>query len=154
MSGDLLKASILKLKSAVDSSSDRRVAEIDDAIVEIVKFKDPESIVPLLSLLRDGALYDPSMYSLIHAAEMFEDEVYVSKFLEGVSTLRSGCPAWASVLLMRILNSNPTREELTRQLRNSSADVKKSMLWIIEEINKENPSFIAKTMAPLLAVRN
>ncbi|WP_454675446.1 Imm30 family immunity protein [Achromobacter pestifer] len=154
MSGNSLGLSILKLKSAVESSGEGRVAEIDSAISEVVSFKDPESIIPLLCLLRDSTLYDPSMYSLIHAAEMFEGGVYISKFLLGIPILRNDCPAWASVLLMRIINSSSGREELTRQLRNSSFDTKKAVLWLIEEINKEDPSFIAKTMAPLLAAKS
>lgn len=147
----LLNDALSELDVLINSSKGALVSEIDKAIFKVANFNNPASIGPLLSSLRDDALYDEGMYSLIHAAEAFDDEVYVEKLLEVLPVLVSKSPAWASVVLIRVVNNDAARTCLTRRVKQASEAVKESLLWLIGGINKEDPSFISKTMAPMLA---
>jgi hypothetical protein len=143
-----------KLEKAVNLENGGMVSEIDGAISKVVEFNDPSSIGPLLCMLRDDALFDEGMYSLIHAAEEFDDDIYIREFLLVLPLIRHKAPAWASVVLMRILNSSHARDCLTRKVRGADLETKESLSWLLEKINGESPEFLAKTVAVMVAARN
>lgn len=149
-----LDAALLSLERLVASCPGGEVPALDGAISDVMKFNDPNCIGPLLYLLRDESLYDEGVFSLIHSAESFDDQTYICKFLSMVLALVKMAPAWASVLVMRIINNESARRCLIAELRGASVDVKSAVVWLFEGINNEDPSFVAKTMAPLLAARS
>jgi hypothetical protein len=129
-------------------------AKIFDAILsEIVELRNPHSVVPLLGLLRDTSVFDELMFSIIHSIEIFDDHVYVAEILNGIVPLSTKAPRWASIIIMRMLNSEPTRLELVRQLRNAQPDVKRTVGKLIEAINAQSTDFLPKTIAVLIATR-
>lgn len=91
------------------------------------------------------------MWSLVHAAERFDDMVYVASFLEALPALAIASTRWASVLMMHLLNSDTVRPELVRQLRIAASDVKRSAVFLCEQINDTDARFLAKTTAVLVA---
>lgn len=153
MSEVALKHALCKLEEAVGYENGGAVEKIDSAVSNVAKLKDPSSIGPLLCMLNDNALFDEGMYSLIHAAEEFNDDVYTRELLSVLSVMRHKAPAWASVVLMRALNNDQTHNCLTRKARTVSRETKESLVWLLEQINKESPAFLAKTVALLVAAR-
>jgi hypothetical protein len=153
MTNVLLNDLLLELDAKIKLSASVSVTEIDEIISKISKFNDPASIGFLLSCLRDDALYDEAMFSLVHAAEFFSDELYVQSLLEILPQLVNSAPAWASVVLMRVFNSDLSRKCLTQKVRYASLETKNVLIWLISEINKTDPLFMSKTMAPLLAAK-
>jgi hypothetical protein len=128
------------------------VAEVNHAIALVAAFGDKSTIVPLLSLLEDGATFDESMFSLVHAAEAFDDATYVTAFLDVVSSLRGSAPRWASILLMRILNNEATAKELVLAAPKASPAAKSALAWLCESIDKRGAEFSRKTLPVLIAV--
>lgn len=153
MAKELLQEALAELESAVIGKCGGEVREIDEAVSKVASLKDPASIKALLCFLRDSALYDEGMYSLIHAAESFDDDIYIREFLFALPTLCRQAPAWASVVLMRVLNSDSARESLTKQVPDKDQDVKDSLIWLLEQINRESTAFLTKTVAPLVAAK-
>lgn len=150
MSEEALQEALKELERKID---DGEVQGIDRVISKITLFDSASSIKPLLCLLRDDALYDEGMYSLIHAAESFDDRTYTCELLDALPTMCRTSPAWASIVIMRVLNSDSAREQLTLQARNTNQGAKKSLAWLLEQINNESPSFLSKTVAPLIAAK-
>lgn len=148
-----LGTALLTLKRLVASSRGRNVPALDAAVSNVMKFNDSESIGFLLRLLRDDSLYDEGVFSLVHAAESFDDETYVRRFLEVVPELVKEAPSWASVLIVRIINNDSARGVLIGDLREAPISAKNAVAWLLESINNEDSSFIVKTMAPLLAAK-
>lgn len=148
-----LGTALLTLKRLVASSRGGNVPALDAAAFNVMKFNDSESIGFLLGLLRDDSLYDEGMFSLIHAAESFDDATYVRRFLEVAPELVKEAPSWASLLIVRIINSDSARAVLIGEVGEASISVKKAVAWLLESINNEDSSFIMKTMAPLLAAK-
>lgn len=130
------------------------MVEFERAVCGVAALKDPRSITPLLGMLRDEAPDDSAMYLLIHAAEAFDDETYVANFINCAPFLKRNSPQWASVVMMRVLNNDSTRQIVTRRLRDSPDDVRDAAIWLLEGIDAEDSSFLAKTMAPLLAAKS
>ncbi len=149
-----LSTALLVLEQVVATTRGDDVAAIDAAVSEVMEFGSPECIGVLLRLLSDDALYDEGMFSLIHAAESFDDTTYVRSFLEVVPKLVEGAPAWASILIMRVINSESARAVLVADVRQSSVDIKGAVVRLLDSINNEDESFIAKTSSSLEAAKN
>ena len=147
---DRINTSIKKLEDAL-IAEDIGVAE--QCISQLVLTYKNKSISPILLLLNDNYVYDELMYSLIHAAESFNDKDYVDGFLQCVCELIEKSPEWASVVIMRTLNSDTTRSELAKQISKKNYSIKSSVEWLLNEINQESPEFLAKTVAVLTACR-
>lgn len=129
------------------------VALTDAALVPIAAARNPASIKPLLLMLNDDS-EDHGMWSLVHAAEQFECMIYIAHFIETLPDLVIASRRWASILMMRVLNSEEYKLELVRQLRNASVSSRSTAASICEDINQTDPIFLAKTVPVIIAARN
>lgn len=143
-----LKKKLAILRGIVEDGAD--TLAIDGALAPIAEAQDPSTIAPLLLLLRD-VQDDHGMWSILHAAEQFDDKTYLSSFLSVLPDVEAVAPKWASILVMRVLNSDTYRLELARQLRDADAAVRRSTKQICERINSVDPQFLAKTTVVLVA---
>jgi len=130
---------------------DENVRAFEGVLAEVIALRTPDSIVPLLGLFRDNAQYDEVMFSIIHGIEIFEMKTYVTEILRGATLLCSNSPRWASIIFMRMLNSEPTRLELVRQLREADPDTKAAIKSLMEKINAVSFQFLPKTVAVIVA---
>jgi hypothetical protein len=128
-----------------------RPAVIDTAVNELLTDCDARLPSDLLSLLSDSAEYDEGMFSLIHAAESFDDSDYVHALLSVFPQLASSAPRWTSIVLMRVLNSGTAQSEMVRQLRGTSRPIKESVREMCGRINEVSPQFLSKTIPVTLA---
>jgi hypothetical protein len=97
---------------------------------------------------------DDAMWSLVHAIERFDDATYVRQFLAALSGIVVGSSRWASILMMRLLNSDTSRAELIRQIRKAPVETRKAAAFICEGINSRDIRFMAKTTGVLVAAAN
>jgi hypothetical protein len=128
-----------------------RPAKIDAAATAMLATGDARIASDLLSLLSDQAAYDEGMFTLIHTAESFDDTTYVRSLLSVFPELVNSSPRWASIVLMRVLNSDATRREAIDQLRKASEPIKQSVKIMCERINEVRPQFLSKTAPVLIA---
>lgn len=135
----------------IDLDQSENVPVYEDLLAEVVSLKNPDSIVPLMGLFYDGAIYPEVMYSVVHAIEIFDDSVYVREVLRGAPALCSRCPYWASTIFVRILNSEPTRLELAQQLRNAGNEIKSSVRSLMETLGDSDVQFLPKTLLIIIA---
>lgn len=150
MNTNSLADALGELRLAVQMTGEGSVPAIDAALAQVTKYGSPQSIGPLLLMLDDRAAYDEGMFSLIHAAEAFEDSVYVRELLGVLPELRVAAPRWASIVLIRVLNSDGTRADLVRALRDAAPAAKLAAKWLCNKVNERNPKFMSKTL-PVLA---
>jgi hypothetical protein len=122
--------------------------EIDSALAPVAAGADPQTITPLLLMLRETN-DDDGMWSIVHAAEQFDHSTYLLSFLAALPDM---APYWASITTMRVLNSDETRAELIRRLDHSSALVKDAVRRVCEGISEGDPAFMAKTTPVLAAI--
>lgn len=126
-------------------------AVIDGAINKLLSFADERFSRDMLLLLSDGAKYDEGMFSLIHAAESVDDARYVRELIAVFPVLLVSSPRWASIVLMRVLNSSTAQSELVNQLRDSPSEVKEAVREMCRRINEVSPKFLSKTLPITLA---
>lgn len=129
------------------------VRMLDETIATLMRQPDPRCIEPLLLALDDHVKQDEGMFSIIHAAESFDDDRYIEALLVVLPKLREKAPKWASIVLMRVLNNAQTMLVLTRKLRVAETRVKEAVEWLCERINERSPSFVKKTLPVLLAAK-
>lgn len=126
---------------------------VDEALARLMPQCDARGIKPLLLALNDAVDQDDGMFSIIHAAESFDDDIYVRELLAVLPELSGKAPKWASIVLMRALNNGATMAVLVRQVRVSDSKVKEAVTWLCEKINERSPSFLNKTLPVLLAAK-
>lgn len=124
---------------------------VDSIIRNIVNLGGENLAYDFLKIISDYSGEDNAIFSLIHAAEACDDVSYVQALLRAFPSLKSSSPRWASIVLMRILNSASARSEIIRQLRHSPAAVKASVQEVCEAINKVDPRFLSKTVPVTIA---
>lgn len=110
----------------------------------------------LLALLSDNAEYDEGMFSIIHAVESLDEPPYgsyVSALLSIFPALSAAAPRWASIVLMRVLNSDASRHELVRQLRDAPLPMKETVRSMCERINEVSPEFLSRTVPVIMAAK-
>lgn len=128
-----------------------RPALVDGAVAKIVADGGQRAVGDLLSLLSDRAEHDEGMFSLIHAAESFDDSAYIRALLSVFPQLMSHAPRWASIVLMRVLNSRTAQIEMVKQIRNAPPSAKEAVRTMCDRINGANPQFLSKTIPVTLA---
>lgn len=128
-----------------------RPSAIDDYVSALLTIGGDTLTEDLLSLLSDKVEYDEGMFTLIHAAESVADTTYISALLSVFPELLASSPRWASIVIMRVMNSDASRLELVRQLRDAPMPVKKSVRVMCERINEVSPEFLSKTVPIAIA---
>jgi len=147
----MLVNELTRLRSVIAHGGTAR--EIDAALEPIASASDPRAIGALLLMLNDET-EDDAMWSLVHAAEQFDDNTYIRQLLAVFSELVVASSRWASILIMRMLNSDRCRAELVRQTRTAPVETRKAVAQICEWINGRDARFLAKTAAVLIAASN
>jgi hypothetical protein len=148
-----LDEALANLRAATLQVGTGTVKVLDQALADVTRFHDPKSIGPILLLLNDNSDHDEGMFSLIHAAEAFDDDMYVGELLAVLPKIRVNSPKWASIVLMRAINNQKTKDVLVRILRDAPIDTKESAAWLCEKINERSPSFLSKTVPVLFATQ-
>ena len=59
-------------------------ADFESILGQIVTLEDPDCIGPLVLLLEDDESLDELMFSVVHAIEAFEDNVYIDRLLHSL----------------------------------------------------------------------
>lgn len=136
------------------ASRPHSVMELEREVEAIMGYGDSAAIGPLLLLLDDSAEYDEEMFSLVHAAESFADQIYMKEFLRVISVMQRQAPRWASIVLMRVINGEETRKLLIRELRSTPKDAKDAVGWLCEKINERSATFLEKTLPVSLAAHS
>ena len=153
MNTDSLKDALQDLKTATRMSGGEAILALDTALQAVAAHRNAASIGPILTMLNDEAEHDEGMFSLIHAAEAFDDTEYVAQLLKVLPEMQASAPKWASIVLMRVLNSGPARDVLVHALREASPETKRATEWLCKKVNERSASFSSKTMPVLLAAR-
>lgn len=141
---DTLDLLISDLKSINISENPNK---FDDLLGKISDLNNEKMIMKLSYFFNDNSEYDEIMFSIIHTIEAFDDETYICEILKAIPHLSTNSPSWASIILVRILNSEPTKIEMIKQLINASNEVKTSLRNLVERINIESPDLIQKTIS-------
>jgi hypothetical protein len=145
--------SIAQFREAAKNFAHSSAIAIDHAIAPLAQHRDKRSIRAYLQSLLDDAEDDAGMFSLIHAAEDFDDDTYVNELLMAIPDLQNNSPRWASILLMRVMNNDSAKEVLVSRLRAASPEIKEAVTWLCEKINERSPKFLSKTLVVLLAAK-
>lgn len=153
MTTNSFEDSILKFTAIAPKVDNLGVSMFDQALDNVLAHRDSRCIAPLLKLLDDSIRNEVAEMSIIHAVEYFADDVYVSELLLILPELCRKAPKWASIVLMRCMNSPGTIAVLVQLLRDADAEIKETVRWLCEKINEQSPTFLAKTLPVLLAVK-
>ncbi|MHA6825328.1 Imm30 family immunity protein [Ralstonia pseudosolanacearum] len=137
-------------KAVIEEAS---VAAIDAALFGLSSYHNPQSIEVVLGLLDDTFDADEGMFSLIHAAEAFDDSTYVEHMLVVLPSLKNKAPKWASIIMMRAINNQTTRDALVKAVRVAGPEVKQAVMWLCEKINQRSVEFVSKTLPVILAAK-
>ncbi len=136
---------------AVDQNAPGYAVAFENVLAKIIALRSPNVVLPLLLFFGDQSPYDEVMFSIIHGIEVFEDQTYVEQVLRGAVAFCAKSPRWASIVFMRMLNAEPTRRELIRQLREADPITKAVIKNLMEKINARDVQFIPKTTAVIVA---
>lgn len=147
----MLEDDLAQLRSVMAQGAAAR--DIDAVLEPIASAGDPRTIAPLLLMLNDET-EDEGLWSVVHAAEQFDDATYIRHFLAAFSGVVVASSRWASIIMMRVLNSDASRAELIRQVRVAPTDTQKAATFICGAINERDPQFLAKTAGVLIAASN
>ena len=153
MTTNTFEQALLVFQAASAGFPDGGAKAIDAVLAPVMLHHDRRCIGVFLLCLDDAAQEDAGMFSLIHAAESFDDDSYVSELLDLLPRLWESAPKWTSILLMRSLNNESTKDVMVRKLREAGPEVKQAAALLCEKINARSPSFLRKTLPILLAAK-
>lgn len=128
-----------------NSNSENYVTEFENYLAIINKENTPESIPLLVELFEDDSKYDELMFSIIHSIERFDDETYIKYLLPELETIFKDSPRWATILIMRILNSDSTSKELEKTVLTNSENTRNTLNVIFANLRNKNPKWISLT---------
>lgn len=148
-----MRNELVQLIDALESMPRNRnpasFAELENVLGQVVALNDPDCIGPLILLLEDDESLDELMFSIVHAIEVFDDDVYVDQVLQVLAALVQKSPRWAIVLHMRILNSESTRAAYVERYRRSEPDEKAAAQDVLAGVCECRPEFASRVNAIL-----
>lgn len=128
----------LKKLSKFETAKD--IEDFEKIVWDLGKSNDPKVIKNLISLFDDDYLYNEVMYSLVHAIEQCDKELYVPIVIEKIPEGINKYPLWLDALCNRILNDESYRDIFKRNL--ALVD-KASLLRLLDVMSKESPHHAA-----------
>ncbi|MEO0884173.1 MAG: Imm30 family immunity protein [Pseudomonadota bacterium] len=117
------------------------------------KLTQPISVGDLLSVLDDKSEFDGPSFQIIHLAERFETDEYISGLIESSDSFIPSCPKWASIVFMRVLNDDESRAVLVSKLRGSPRSSRARIVQLMEAIENESYEFLDRTIPVKFAAR-
>ena len=139
-----------ELKDIIQSYDESQLEKFEGIVYELHQLNDYKVISGMLPLMKDDFEFDELMFSIIHTAEAFEDDKYISELFETLPDFIYTSPRWASMVFMRILNSDSSSEvfkenymELDSSKRQSIIELFTSMSKIDDEINRKVSLFLS-----------
>lgn len=142
---------IAQLREIAVNRGDKYVERFERILASIAEERDPNCVVALAEFLDDESEYDELMFSIIHTIELHDDETYCRELLKVAARLCWRSPRWASIIFMRVLNSDSARTQLVFQLRNAPTSTKEAIRSLMERINERGLEFMAKTTPIIIA---
>ncbi|MEO0475926.1 MAG: Imm30 family immunity protein [Planctomycetota bacterium] len=147
-----LDSLFVELREELDRlPSEHGGAAFDRVLDTIAKSEDPQIIGRLCGFFVDDQPGDEVLWSVLHVIEHFDGPVYIKELLRASPSLAERSHEWATRLFIRVLNSEPRRDELAEQVRSSSEAVRAAVLTIMHRIDQDAPSEFDAKMAPVLA---
>lgn len=152
MTAHTLEQIINNLTKEIQINHFSNVENIDIKLMEVMAFNDYSVIRPLARLIEDNAQYDEAIFSIIHSIESFDDNIYISEIINEFPYLVNKSPYWATILLIRILNSNTARECMCEKISLTTPAIQISILFLLQRINAETPTLSEKIIPLMRAV--
>jgi hypothetical protein len=134
---------IAQLGDEIRDRRDNYVQRSEEVLGQIAGFHDPSSIGLLMPLLDDHAEYDELMFSIIHAIESFDDDIYVREILRHLPGFLAQSPRWTTIIHMRILNSPQTLAAYGSAIKTLSNPEKRAVHDVLNLVRRKNAKFEA-----------
>jgi hypothetical protein len=125
---------VARLRTLGASGRPGWVREFDAGLAEVMALDDPRAIPLLFGLFDDKCQYDEAMFSLIHAVEHFDREVFLSQLLAQSPMLVKQAPEWLSTLYSRVFNNDDARVRMMLLLEAASPEVRQVAAEFINEL--------------------
>lgn len=132
---------IFEIEHELKGRKEEYVRRIERSIAQLVVANDTESIILLLQFLDDESEFDELMFSIIHAVEKLQDEQFIDVIIAKIGSIFSTSPRWATVILMRILNSPSSMAVLSRKIENISEENWQSIRAVIVAVRNRHSRF-------------
>lgn len=120
------------------------IGACEEALAVVAAFKDPKSLGPLLGLFGETLVPDELLFSVIHAVEAYPDDLYIAELLNSTESLGRSSNRWASIIFMRVLNSNTARAELRLAVLRAPKSIRTAVSHILDDVVQRRPEFAAK----------
>ncbi|MEN1783945.1 MAG: Imm30 family immunity protein [Bacteroidota bacterium] len=134
-------------------SEDTFVIKFEKKLEEIHATQNPAMISKLLDIMDDKFEFDELMFSIIHTVESFDDFTYIQELFISMPDFVLKSPRWASIIVMRIINSSQTLEVFLDTLEILSSKKKEVLKLLLNSMAKRGDE-IEKRVTPVLNVLN
>jgi len=145
---DKLINELIEIKSKTRDES--YVLKFENKLEEIFSTGNPAMISKLLDVMDDKFEFDELMFSIIHTIESFDDFTYIQELFISLPEFVLKSPRWASIIVMRIINSPKTLDVFLESLEILSLKKKKALILLLTSMAKRGDE-IAKKVNPVLS---
>ena len=150
----MLDKLIEELKDIMSQTNeDGFVTKFENKLEEIYSTDNPAMISKLLDVMDDKFEFDELMFSIIHTIESFDDFTYIQELFISMPDFVLKSPRWASIIVMRIINSSQTLKVFLDSLEILSPKKKEVLKLLLNSMAKRG-SEIEKKVNPILTILN
>ena len=129
---------------------EEEIDKFEKTLVETSKDKTPETVEALIRFLKDDDDYLDEMYQILHVAEGFPREVYLTGFLRAFDEQMAD-HYWLGVLLLRVMNDPIYFSRLCEIAKSVNEDVRGNLMKVTRSTSEERAEFSERAQT-LLAV--
>ena len=141
-----------KITQLSDMTSFEETQEFEKMVWDFVAQKENTVLEKLLNFFDDNCEYDEVMFSIIHAIETYDDDIYVKCILNNLYKIFKKSPHWGTVILYRIWNHDNcfnifkkniylSNQEALFQILDLMAKESPDRLQLIDELKEERKKF-------------
>ncbi|UTR15295.1 Imm30 family immunity protein [Salipaludibacillus sp. LMS25] len=143
-----------KLKNNRFLRNEHEIETFEQAIVSILKLKDPQHIALLCEGFDDSTENHAVMFGLVHAIESYDDIVNSQTSLNilanSIPKMLPHAKEWLKILHKRILNHEPSLLIYKNSLTSLNKDIQDYIVSQLESIKEKNPIQFEKSVNSIL----
>ncbi|EOC1353373.1 Imm30 family immunity protein [Cronobacter dublinensis] len=107
----------VELKNNSSLNNDSNAAAFNEAVKQMVLFKDPKYAAIMLSYLNDDCEYDDVIKNIIGMAETFAVNCYIDAVVDLIDDLKDKAHDWLEIIHYRITNSKAHTEAYRQKMK-------------------------------------
>lgn len=133
--------------------NEKEVADFEASLANLPESTEDDGsyLRKLFDVFVDDCDHLEVMWGLLHFVESFDDQVYSDALVASSSGLMEDASDWLEIILSRVLNNDPSKEQLVLILKARSETEGKAVVEMLNRLTSDEDPSLAESASEVLS---